>query len=115
MCGSGPIGEIGKIQAGNRGTGRRRCRVPTSYSTFEQRWTTSSAKAAHYDELLAPTTAGACAYTEVNGICHADARDEGVGMCEQLVRVQFQMASAGASLPTSSTTSAMEFSTRVGR
>jgi hypothetical protein len=41
--------------------------------------------------------------------------DEGVGMCEQLVRVQFQTASAGASLPTSSTTSAMEFSTRVGR
>jgi hypothetical protein len=68
-----------------------------------------------YDKLLAPTTAGACAYTDVNGICNADARDEGVGMCEQLVRVQFQMASAGASLPTSSTTSAMEFSTRVGR
>jgi hypothetical protein len=39
-----------------------------------------------YDELFAPTTAGACGCNGVIGSSYS-ASDEGVGTCEQLVKV----------------------------
>jgi hypothetical protein len=43
-----------------------------------------------YDELLAPTPAGAYGGRRVVRFRRANAGDEGVGTCEQLVRVPIQ-------------------------